>query len=119
MLRFFVVLALSLACSWVAAFVFVAVLNATLPSTDSGYGQTLGQTLRDPFVRLVMNEIALISGVVAAPFVAWALRGRSLLRAIPWALGAVLLEIVLVTPAFHYLAWFGSYPALGFGLALA
>ncbi len=98
--------------AFVTAFVFIAALGASLPSTDMAYGQSVFTTLNDPFVLAIAGPVAFFSGLLASPLLFFCLRGRRLTVALPLIFVSVLATVALLTPISQLLGWFGSYVAL-------
>ena len=105
-------LAITIIGSLLSGFVFLFVQGLSLPPTDLAHGQSLFQTLSDPFVQTVLFPVILISTVVALPIVYFFLREKDLRVAVPIVFGSVLFEIVVVTPFSNAAGWLGSYVAL-------
>ncbi len=110
--RIVVIVLFSLASAWLCALAFVAALNVSLPPTDSGYHQTLTQSLQDPAIWFSVTVNAWLFGIVAIPMVWFASIGKPLFRTLATILGAVLTEILLVTPFFQYWGYFLAPVAL-------
>ncbi len=108
----FLILLISFVGSYLTALVFVVVLNKSLPPSDLAYGQSISQTLSDPFVRMVFIEGALISGIITFPAAYFCLRERNLRVAVPIVFGSVLLSTAVLTPLAGPVAWLGSYIVL-------
>ncbi len=85
----FLICAISLAGSYLTAFVFVVVLKASLPPTDLAYGQSVFQIFSDPFVEVIFTQGALVSGLVTFPVAYFCLRERNLRAAVPIVFGSV------------------------------
>ncbi len=108
----FLILVISFAGSYLTAFVFVIVMNKSLPPSDLAYGQSVSQTFSDPFVRGMFHEVALISGVITFVAAYFCLRDRNLRVSVPIVFGSVLLWVAAVTPYAGVGAWLGSYVVL-------
>ena len=98
--------------AFMCAFVFVAMLGFSLHRSDSAYGQSLSQTLSDPFVSNGAILGGLFFGLVSFPFVYFTLRKPRLSTAASFVFGVVLAEIAVITPFRGSLGLFGSIPAL-------
>jgi hypothetical protein len=98
--------------AFVIAFAFIAVIQFTLPPTDTAYGQGIITTLRDPFVRAIAVPVALLAGALASPLLYLCLRRRRLAVALPIVFGSVLTVLVIVTPSSHLLGLAGAFAAL-------
>lgn len=98
--------------AFVTAFVFMAVIGASLPPTDLAYGQSVFTILNDPFVLAIASPVAFFSGLLASPLLFYSLRRRRLAVALPLVFASVLATVALLTPISQLLGWFGSYAAL-------
>ena len=93
------------------AFVFVAMLELSLPPTDAAYGKGLAIFV-DPFVICGMIFYATIAALIAFPIARFCLKGRRLLTCSLFVVGIVLAEVVVVTPFWGWGGFVGSFPAL-------
>lgn len=109
---FGVFLLVALFGAFVSAFVFIAVIQLTLPSNDEAYGQSVLRTLADPFVTGIATPVALLAGVLATPLLYFSLRRRRLAVALPIVFGTVLVAVVIATPIDQLLGLFSSFAAL-------
>ncbi len=110
--RMLVVLALSAFGSTSAALTFVAVQQWSLPPSDGAYGQSIGATLHDPFVLMVL--VPTVGWSIAA---SWLLAhslllGRNLLHSFVIVIAAVEIELIVLTPLAGPLAILLSFAVL-------
>ena len=98
--------------AFVTAFIFILVIQLTLPPDDLAYGQTIFTTFNDPFVRAVATPVACVSGLLASPLLFFCLRRQRLTLTLPIVFGAVLTAVVLTTPFSQRLGLFCAYAAL-------
>jgi hypothetical protein len=115
--REMMIFALCLGAAFVCAFAFVAMLQLSLPPTDLDYGRlSLSGLLAD---HIMLDESLLggfIFGCMSFPFAYFSLRDLRLLTTAPFVFGAVLAEIVLITPFFGWPGFFGAVPTLAWAL---
>lgn len=99
-------LGISLTLSFVFAIAYVVVLTLTLPKTDLAYGQW---PFQDPFVVLIMTQVAAASGLAVWPF--FAVLGWHIPPATVAKITGVttLVFIVVATPLDAGFGFFGSY----------
>lgn len=109
---FWVFLLIGVIGAFVTAFVFIAVIGASVPPTDLAYGQSVFATLNDSFVLAIAGPVAFFSGLLASPLLFFCLRRRRLAVALPLVFASVLATVALLTPFSQLLGWFGSYAAL-------
>jgi hypothetical protein len=112
LLRALTILALCMGAALVCAVVFVVMLQLSLPPSDLAYGAPLWKVLRDPFVFNIAARTALGVGLISFPFVYFATRKLRLVTSALFIFGAVLVEILLVTPFGGLLGFIGSPFAL-------
>ena len=110
------VLGLCIGAASVCALVFVVMLRFSLPPSDEAYGMPVTQFLTDPFVFFGAVYGAAFLGALSFPFAYFATRNRRLFTSTFFIFGAVIMEILLVTPFAGWGGLVGSVPALGFGL---
>src|SRR5437773_901302 len=91
------ILFICFAASFGCAFVFVAMLQFSLPPTDAAYGKGSG-IFSDPFVLGGLIIWATIAAVIAFPIAWYCLKRRKVLVCSTFVVGIVLAEIMLVTP---------------------
>src|SRR5262245_36930427 len=84
-------------------FVFVVILELSLPPNDAAYGRGL-RIFLDPFVLFGWIDYSIISAFIAFPIAWYCLGGRKLLPCAVFATSIVLVEIVIVTP---FKGWLG------------
>jgi hypothetical protein len=89
------VLLATLLSAYLCAAVFIISLQLSLPRTDLAYGQSLSQTLSDPFVLVVGTTGAAVAGLLA--FQLLCLRQRDLVRCGLFVVGLTMLWIVVAT----------------------
>ena len=85
-------------------------LRLGLPPTDGAHGLFLSKFLSEPFTLDFALIGAVFFGCVSFPFAYFALRDLRRVIAGPFVLGAVLLEIVLVT---LFWSWAGLFGRVG------
>jgi magnesium-transporting ATPase (P-type) len=107
--RALILFALSTAGSFACAILFIVAMGWGLLKSDSAYGQSLGRTFTDPFVKSVLSFIAIGSALLVFPLAYLCLRERRLSTAFPFVLTSVLAEIAIVTPVFAPVGFFGAY----------
>lgn len=110
------ILALCLGAALVCAFAFVVMLRFSLPPTDEAYGAPLSQLFSDPFVFFGAVYGGVFFGLVSFPFAYLAVRKARLAPASLFTFGAVLGEILFVTPFLGWVGLFGAVPALATAL---
>jgi hypothetical protein len=98
--------------AFVTAFIFILVIQLTLPPDDLAYGQPIFTILSDPFVRAVATPVAFVSGLLASPLLFFCLRRLRLTLTLPIVFGSVLAAVVLTTPFSQRLGLFCAYAAL-------
>ena len=87
-------------CGLVTGVVALAVIQATLPSSDLAYGQPFLYTFRDPFVLTVWIPFTLVPTLIGFVFSLWALRNVQLSKAFPVTLGATVIAAALTAVKF-------------------
>ena len=112
LMRALAIFGLCIGAAFVCAFVFVAMLQLSLPPSDGAYGIPFPRIFSDPFVRLITITWAVIFGLISFPFVFFTIRKLRLLTTTLFVFGAVLGEIVLVTPFWGWRGLHGSVAAL-------
>lgn len=112
------ILALCLGAAFVCAFAFLVMLRYSLPPTDEAYGAPLSQLFSDPFVFFGAVLGAVFFGLVSFPFAYLAVRKARLAPAALFVFGAVLGEILFVTPFLRWGGLFGAVPALAVALSV-
>ena len=103
---------LSFMASFVSGCVLLSGLLKSLPPTDGAYGQSVLQTLMDPFVLTFFIPAALIATGATMAIVYFGLRDMNPRITVPIVVGAVLLELLIVAPFSFAVGWFGAYAAL-------
>ena len=98
--------------AFVTVFIFILVIQFTLPSDDSAYGQSIFTTFSDPFVQTIATTVAFVSGVLASPLLFFCLRRQRLTLTLPIVSGSVLTAVVFTTPFSQQLGLFCAYAAL-------
>lgn len=98
--------------AFVTAFIFILVIQLTLPPDDLASGQTIFTTFSDPFVQAVATPVTIVSGLLASPLLFFCLRRQRLTLSLPIVSGSVLTAVVLTTPFSQHLGLFCAYAAL-------
>jgi hypothetical protein len=109
---------LCIGAALICAFVFVVMLQFSLPPSDGAYGLPIAKWLSDPFVFFGALYGGAVCGVLSFPFAYFGTLHRRLLTSALFVLGVVITEIVLVTPFAGWGGLVGSIPALAFGLLI-
>ncbi len=112
LMRALAILGLCIGAAFICAFVFVAMLQLSLPLSDGAYGIPFPRIFSDPFVLWVSISGAIVVGLISFPFAYFTIRKLRLLTTTLFVFGVVLGEIVLVTPFWAWLGLYGSIPVL-------
>ena len=102
--------------SFFFAITWVIVMTQTLPSTDGAFGQA---PFEEPLVFPIMSIFASIAAIAVYPFTYFSLRDRQLSKPLIILVGAVLAEILLITPLNAFAGFLGSFFAYAVALVAA
>jgi hypothetical protein len=116
--RALIIFVLSMGAALICAFVFVVMLQFSLPPSDWAYHTPVSRLFSDPFVFFGAIYGGIFFGIISFPFSYLAVRDLRLMAPALFIFGTVLCEILMITPFAGWLGLFGSVPTLVIALLI-